>query len=335
VENDKHLGIQTLKIAACIIIVAYGVHMASHLLSILLLSLLLTFAILPFPQWLVRRFHFHRSTALSCAVFLVVALYCVLAFALARASLQMRAKLPVYEIRIHDLSQQITGLLARHGIESTGELVRSSLSAGRILQFVGYVIPTTIELFSDRLVIWVLAMLFLGALLNAERGDSPIVKGLTKFGEDIQRQIATTAETGAILAVVNLILLTVLGVDFAVVWCVLYFFLRFIPSLGFVIALVPPTLLALLMLGWKRALLVLAVMVLTQTVGGSILNPIILKKKINVSLGEVTLSLLFWGYLIGPAGAVVSVPLTLALRRFIDRARTSASPSLQHSPLAP
>lgn len=323
--NDDHRAIQALKIAACVVIVAWGIRMASHVLSIVLLSLLLAYAILPFPSWLARRFHFPKSAALACTVLLLVAFYCVLTFALVKTGLQMSARLPVYELRIQDLHEQIAGFLTRHGIESTDISVKSFLSSGRVIRFMSEMLPTTMELFSDRLLIWFLTLLFLVEFLDPERGRSPLARRLANFGRDIQRFIATTAETGAIIAFVNLLLLSVLGVDFAVIWCLLYFFLHFIPNIGFMIALVPPTLLALLMLGWKRALLVLGGLILTEMLGENVLKPVLLKKDLDIGLTEVTLSLVGWGFLLGPAGAVLSVPLTLGLRRLIDRATTSAS----------
>ncbi len=75
------------------------------------------------------------------------------------------------------------------------------------------------------------------------------------------------------------------------VWCGLYFFLHFIPSIGFMIALVPPTLLALLMLGWRRALLVFGGPILTEMLGENVLKPVLLKKDLDIGLTEVTLSL--------------------------------------------
>ncbi len=323
--TDDHSAIQTLKVAACVVIVAWGIRMASHVLSIVLLSLLLAYAILPFPLWLVRRFHVPKSAALSLTVLLVVAFYCVLTFTLLKTGLQMSARLPVYELRIQDLHEQIAGFLTRHGIESTDISVKSFLSSGRLMQFMRNILPSTIELLSDRLLIWFLTLLFLVELLDPERGNSPIARRLANFGKDTQRFIATTAETGAIIALANLLLLSLLGVDFAVIWCLLYFFLHFIPSIGFMIALVPPTLLALLMLGWKRALLVLGGLFLTEMLGENVLKPTLLKKGLDVGLIEVTLSLVGWGFLLGPAGAVLSVPLTLGLRRLIDRSRTSAT----------
>ncbi|MGB2625332.1 MAG: AI-2E family transporter [Candidatus Acidiferrum sp.] len=320
---DEHRAIQAVKIAACVVIVAWGIRTASHVLSIVLLSLLLTYAILPFPMWLTRRFRFPKSVALGCTVLLLIAFYCVLTFALVKTGFQMSARLPIYEQRIENLHVQIAGFLSRNGIESTDLSVKSFLSSGRLIQFTSEILPSTIELFSDRLLIWFLTLLFLIEFLESDGGGSRIARRLANFGRDTQRFIATTAETGAIIALANLLLLSVLGVDFAVIWCLLYFFLHFIPSIGFMIALVPPTLLALLMFGWKRGLLVLGGLILTEMLGENVLKPALLKKGLDIGLIEITLSLVGWGFLLGPAGAVLSVPLTLALRRVIDRATTS------------
>ncbi len=69
--TDDHSTIQTLMIAVCVVIVAWGIRTTSHVLSIVLLSLLLAYAILPFPLWLVRRFHVPKRAALSFTVLLV------------------------------------------------------------------------------------------------------------------------------------------------------------------------------------------------------------------------------------------------------------------------
>ena len=328
-ENNE--GPKALKIAACVVIVAFGIRTASHILSLLLLSLLLAYAILPLARWLVQRFHFPTGAALLCTVLLVVAFDCVVTFGLVKAGGQMTTKLPVYELRIQHLHQQFDGFLARHGIGSADESVRGFFSTGRIVQFVNDILPTAVGLISDHLLIVFLTVLFLAERLDPKRGDGFMAKALDHFGEDVQHFIASSAETGALIAIVNLLLLTVLGVDFAVIWCVLYFFLHFIPNFGFLIALVPPTLLALLMFGWKRSLVVLACLVLTELLGENVLQPLLMKKDLEISLLGITLSLVGWGYLLGPAGVILSVPLTLALGRFLDR--TGMSVSSQASPV--
>ena len=323
--DDRYQWTQALKVAACVVIVAYGIRLVSHLLSILLLSLLFAYIILPLPQSLMRRLRFGKSTALIGAALLLLAVHVALTLAVVRTGSQMRAKRPVYELRIQDLNQHVSGFLTRHGIESADESVKGFLSSGRIMQMAKNILPKAAGLISDRLLILFMALLFLLALLDPEQENSPATRALANFGKDIQHYIATTAETGAIIAAANFLVLTALGVDFAFVWCLAYFFLHFIPNVGFIAALVPPTLLALLMLGWKKALLVLGCLILTEILGTYVLNPILLKKGLKVSVIEVMLSLLVWGFLLGPAGVILSVPLTLALRRFIGGSETGGN----------
>ena len=133
-------------------------------------------------------------------------------------------------------------------------------------------------------------------------------------------------------ALANLVLLVALGVDFALVWCVLYFFLHFIPNIGFLIALVPPTLMALLMMGWKRALLVLGGLILTQILGDYLVTPLLMKKGLHISFLDMTLSLMVWSFLLGPAGAVLAIPLTLALRKFLTSPLPAGDPALPQAP---
>ena len=79
---------------------------------------------------------------------------------------------------------------------------------------------------------------------------------------------------------------------------------------------------ALLMLGWKRALLVVGGLILTEMLGDYVVKPMLMIKGLHVSLLEIMLSLMVWGFLLGPAGAILAIPLTLALRRFIERPST-------------
>jgi AI-2 transport protein TqsA len=87
---------------------------------------------------------------------------------------------------------------------------------------------------------------------------------------------------------------------------------------GFLIALVPPTLVALLMLGWKKALLVAGALILTQMIVDYTITPMLMRRGLHISFLEITLSLMLWGFLLGPAGVILAVPMTMVLRKFID-----------------
>jgi AI-2 transport protein TqsA len=78
------------------------------------------------------------------------------------------------------------------------------------------------------------------------------------------------------------------------------------------------------MLGWKKALLVGGSLVVTQMLTDYGLTPILMKKEVHISFLEIIMSLMVWGFLLGPAGAILAIPLTLALKKFIEQMSTEA-----------
>lgn len=306
--------------AACIVIISYGIMAASHLLSIVLLALLFAYSLLPLPRWMMRRFRLRRSAALALTVGLLGTLQLALIFLLYAKSTSMRERLPVYQERVKDLYQHATQFLNAHGVHSASLSFAELTASDRLFRYAQLVLPRAGQLFSDGLLVLILGWLFLIAM--SKEGDGKggrIAADLAYYGGDVQPYVAIAARTGALIATANFVLLVAFGVDFPLIWCVLYFFLHFIPNIGVVLAIAPPAFLALIMLGWKTALLVVGGMLLTNTVADYVLTPLFMKKGVHVSFTEIMLSLLGWGYLLGPAGGILAVPLTLALRKFIAR----------------
>jgi AI-2 transport protein TqsA len=139
------------------------------------------------------------------------------------------------------------------------------------------------------------------------------------FGGEIRAYMRLTALMAFIGAVANLALLEVLRVDYAITWAVLAFFVSFIPVIGFVLAMVPPALIALLQFGWDRALMVVVGYVLISFVNDNIIRPRLIKHGFEMNIVEMFFSLLFWGWVFGPVGTILAVPLTLLVREFVAR----------------
>jgi AI-2 transport protein TqsA len=166
---------------------------------------------------------------------------------------------------------------------------------------------------------------------GAGNKEGPLNESLDYYGSDARSYVAVTAKSAGINALINLTFLLVMGVDTPVVWSSLYFFLDFIPTLGYVIALVPPTFVTLLMYGWKRALLVACGLVLSNLFVDNVVTPIFMKKAVNVSFLEITLSLVGWSFLLGLTGAILAIPLTLALKKFIAKSSQEGPIPMQPS----
>jgi predicted PurR-regulated permease PerM len=108
--------------------------------------------------------------------------------------------------------------------------------------------------------------------------------------------------------------LTVLGVDFPILWGFLAFLLNFVPSIGSSVAAIPAVLLAFIQLGMGRALMAAAGYMAVNFILDNIIETKLMGKKLGLSTLVVFLSLIFWGSLLGPVGMVLCIPLTMTLK---------------------
>ena len=316
--------------AACLVIISAGIKAASDVLTLILLGFLLAYSALPFVKWIMHKFRLRKSLAFAIAVGLLGTLAVALLVALFENVASVKQRIPIYEDHARDLYLQMAAFLNAHNIEITSLSATKESTTNQILKLADLVLPELSSVLSNGFVV-VLLGAFILQIIAGETERTSVRSILTQVQIDVARYVGALATTGVVAALANFILLFVLGVDCPLVWAVLYFFLNFIPSLGFLLAIVPPSFLALLMLGWKRALLVVAGLVLTQLVANSAIKPMLIRKQgVEVSDVEKILSLLWWGFLLGPVGGILAIPLTLALKRFIPdfsiEGRSAATP---------
>ena len=110
-----------------------------------------------------------------------------------------------------------------------------------------------------------------------------------------------------------------LDVRFAFVWGLLAFSLNYIPNIGSVLAAIPPVAQVLVFSGLYDALLVVAGYLAINLVFGNIIEPRMMGRGLGLSTLVVFLSLIFWGWLLGPVGMLLSVPLTIAVKIALEQ----------------
>jgi AI-2 transport protein TqsA len=147
-------------------------------------------------------------------------------------------------------------------------------------------------------------------------------------GPDIARMLSATRDIQRYLAIKTLVsLLTgflagllcwAAGLDFFILWGIVAFALNFIPVIGSLVAGVPPTILALLIAGWPNALLVAGGYLLINNFLGNFLEPILVGRRFGISILVVVISVMFWGWVWGPLGMLLAVPLTMVLKVILD-----------------
>jgi len=96
------------------------------------------------------------------------------------------------------------------------------------------------------------------------------------------------------------------------------FILNFVPYIGFLIALIPPTLLALVDINPMSALLVVIIATLINTLSENVLFPELAGRSMQLSPAIVFISMVFWGYFLGASGVIVAVPLTVLTKMILE-----------------
>ncbi|MEM9133377.1 MAG: AI-2E family transporter [Actinomycetota bacterium] len=144
-----------------------------------------------------------------------------------------------------------------------------------------------------------------------------VVVALQNFASSTRSYFLVATVFGFIVAVLDVVALLILGVPLALVWGVLSFITNYIPNVGFVLGLIPPALLAFLDGGWQLSVVVIVVYAAINVVIQSVIQPKFVGDAVGLSMTATFLSLIFWGWVFGPLGALLAVPMTLLAKALL------------------
>jgi len=153
------------------------------------------------------------------------------------------------------------------------------------------------------------------AVFGATR--SHVIGRITVLNRGIRRYYVVNAAFGAVVAIIDGLALWWMGVPAPVVWAILAFVTNFIPNVGFILGLVPPAILAYAVGDWPLLLGVIAVYCVVNVVLQVLVQPKFVSDAVDLSLTLSFFSVIFWTFVIGPLGAILSIPLTLLVRSLV------------------
>jgi len=216
-------------------------------------------------------------------------------------------------------------LLERVGVEGSTQAIPDLMAPSKLMGVIRPVLSNASGILASGLLV-LLAVIFilleapsLPAKLKAafaidEAGEARIRRLLFS----INRYMRIKAMTSLATALCAWALLWLLGIDFAPLWAMLAFFLNFVPVVGNIVMMIPPTLLAVVQVGPGTAVVVAAGYLAINTAIGNVIEPRIMGKGLGISTLAVFLALLFWGWLFGAVGMFLAVPLTAAVIIALD-----------------
>ncbi len=295
------------------VLIAAGLRAAASPVNLILLSMLIAATIYPMPVALMKR-GWSRQTAVLVTLLAVVVGGIALLLVLAASLRRLSANMPVYQEAFTGLVTRVNAALAARGIEASGTLSPDpqrviAMAAGLVgaaLQALGY------GLFTLILVTFFLFSMPLVASSDAHKGS--LHARLDDVMTSVRSFVGIQGILGGVQCVGVLLAMLIVGTDAPAVWTVLTFLLAFVPF-GGLIAAIPPTLLTLLEGGGVRAAVVFGTFVVVNLVADNILKPKFMGSGLGLSPLVIILSLMLWSLILGPMGALLAVPLTIALMK--------------------
>ncbi|PXY25205.1 AI-2E family transporter [Prauserella coralliicola] len=309
---------------ASLVVIIAGLKIGAWLLGPVFLAGVIVITLSPATGWL-RRHGVPGWISTALLVLLVYAVIAALVLVVIVSVAQLAALLPTYAARAHDLVTRLTSLLDRWGV--TPDDLRpatTGLDFDRLIGYVGAVLGSVTSIGAGILFLLAL-LLFLSievAVANARRlavtADRPGVgAAITEFIRGTRRYMLVTTVFGLIVAVLDVVALAIMGIPLPVLWGVLAFITNYIPNVGFLLGLAPPAVLALLEGDWQLMLAVIVVYSALNFVVQSLIQPRFVGNAVGLSTIATFVSLVFWGWIIGPVGAILAVPLTLLAKALL------------------
>lgn len=312
--------------AASTVVILAGVRQVAWLIGPVFLAMVIVITANPVQTWL-RRHGWPRWLA---ALALMIVVYAVLLglFAVVIVSIaELATVLPQYAAQANGAVQKAIDALGKAGVGR--DQMRDVASSVDVSKLVG--LARTLVAGIGGIVTNVFFLLALLLFLSVEatwvedrfRGigkDRPWITGaLQRFAGGTRTYMLVTTVFGFIVAVLDTAALYIIGIPGAILWGLLAFVTNYIPNIGFIIGVIPPALLALLVGGWVKAVIVVVVYCALNFVVQSLIQPQFVAGSVGLSTIVTVLALVFWAWLLGPLGAILAVPATLLCKAlFVD-----------------
>lgn len=318
--SGNGIGGRWLLIGASAVVLLAGLKAAQSLLIPFLLALFLAIICAPVVSWLARR-RVPVGAAVLLVVLVLLALFSAFGAVIGGSVNEFATFANQYQGRFDELVATLSTWLEAHKVETGSLDALSMLQPGRLMNLLGGALRSLAAVLSNLFLI-LLTMIFLlleastlPVKMDAIGAAGPFqMENLRPVVSQVQRYLAIKTATSLTTGVLVGVWTAVVGLEFAVVWGLLAFLLNYIPNIGSIVAAVPAVLLALVQEGIAYAVLVAIGYVAVNVGIGNFAEPYLMGRVAGLSTLVVFLSLVFWGWMWGSIGMLLSVPLTMILK---------------------
>lgn len=319
-DNARSSPARVLATMGWIVIVIAGMRAANAILVPMLLAVFLAFICAPLVLWLGEK-RIPAMVAVVIVMLLIILVGLGIGMVAGTSVRQFTLEMPKYQQQLRDELTSLLGWLQDVGLKVSSDDLLKYIDPGAAMRLGARMISGLGEILTNSFLILLTVMFILFeastfkqkilAIWGAKRAS---MQSFSKFADDVYHYLAIKTAVSLGTGILVALWVALLGVDFPLLWGLLAFLLNYVPNLGSIIAAAPAVLLALLQFGPGRAVFLALGYVVINVVAGNILEPRLLGKRLGLSTLTVFLSLVFWGWVLGPIGMILSIPLTMILK---------------------
>jgi predicted PurR-regulated permease PerM len=300
---------------------------ASRILVPILVAAFLAVICMPLMR-LLRRCRIPNGVAVALVVMAIIGIVVLLGTFVGGQIGEFTARLPFYEQQLNTkLTTLASGLDAEISISGLIEQIQPASP----MALVANLFTGLQGLFANFfLIIFTVIFILLESsslpgklqlVLASSRHDPEFFE---RFTNGVQRYLGIKTVISLFTGALAGVLTAAFGLDFPLLWGLLAFLFNYVPSIGSLIAAIPAVALALVQFGLAQAAMIgLGYFVLNISIGG-VIEPRVMGRGLGLSTLVVFLSLVFWGWVFGPIGMLLSVPLTMTAKIALESSKRTA-----------
>ena len=322
---------RALIVIACLVVILAGAKAASSLIVPFLLAAFL--AVLLAPPFIIMKQKGLPGIIALVVMVTTLAVLGILTVTILRTSLdQFTTNLPSYQANLEKQLEAVWRWLESHGMEAPSAFVSDHLDPSMAMTYAGRLARALSGMLGQAFLIFIVVAFMLVEAsgmrqkVHAIPGTSPeALARLERNLKDVRHYFSLKSVMSLLTGALVVIWLQLLDIDNALFMGLLAFFLNFVPAIGSLIAAVPGILLGFIQLGPTMALVTAIGYVVINVGVSNVLEPRFMGQGLGLSPLVIVVSMIFWGWLLGPVGMLLSVPLTMAVKVLLESG-TSTQP---------
>jgi AI-2 transport protein TqsA len=313
-----------VKVAALVIIFA-GVIYAKSIITTFLLALFISIICEQPISWLEKK-RVPRWLALLFVIFGMIFLFFAFGLLIGGTLSSFTSNLSKYESTLTTLSNSFIQYLNEKGLKIPQDQLFNLIQPAKILEFTAMALNKLFNMMGNTFLIFLIIIFTLTEFRSFSIKTKAILIGSDKSGsyfstilQNIRHYLGIKTLICLSTSLLVYIALLIIGVDYPLLWALIAGLMNYIPNIGSIIAAFPAVLFALVQLGLNGAVWTLVSFMVINNVLGNFIEPRIMGKGLGLSTLVVFLSLLFWGFILGPVGMFLSVPLTMTIKIILEQ----------------